>query len=392
MNALQAMIAQGGNYESPVKRFMQVRQFQQAEAGNALARQASSQGISMNALNMQHSIANQNRAKSQEERAVSAEERAVTTAEQQQQAHTQQMLAGLGGWLRQIPKEQRVEALSSVDMGQFGLDPLDKSVPPENAVQMAEMAYLQANGPDKGSQVNAMMADGTGGMFSVIEGPGGRLLDSVTLEHIPGAIKAPTGAFDTDDLTGRTNAFLKKQQEDAIAAESGLRALNSGIGNVIGLIEQSPDMVGGWTGDALVALNSATEQFKSLTGADKYVVDGEINKDKLGNVSKENQRWLRRAAQSTDRADSATLELAFLHALVRLDTLPVDEDAHEAPELCGVHPEDRLGQPHRIRVERPECVRRPRASHEPMPRHSDGAQPHLWRECPAPRWVRDFRR
>ncbi len=381
MSALRNALMQPG-YTSPIRKMMQTRQFQMGEAKNALARQQAQLGMRATRQNM---LANQQAM----DFAANAETRA-------QEMHDHQLAERNFEQITIWDKDNNPwPGLFDKDTGLYHKDPSTTGVTPKQLE--AAGASLTAPKEIKGKQVNALVP-GVEGIVSLIENEKGQLVTPDTREFVAGAIKAPHGTFETDQ-PGTSDSFLKKEQELAIQAESNLRGLQSGIGNLLGLIDQSDDAIGGVTGQGISAINSFVQQVKAVTGAvDRAPIfneGGKANREVVDveGLSRENASWLRKAAQETDRVSSAALELAFLHArYLNAGGKISDADVNYARSIVEGGG-DRTSRKNKLmdlafRAQKEYEAQRQTRLGGNTPRYQQAAQ--FWREVPLPNYMQGY--
>jgi hypothetical protein len=120
----------------------------------------------------------------------------------------------------------------------------------------------------------------------------------------------------TDDIEGwNTKGAADKEQDYAIKMRQNVYQLHGAVDSIVKDIEASTSYVGGTAGSIVKMINSGSQQFDQLRNKpDELMTDGKFDLDKVGKISKENASWLRKAAMDSGTIDSAILELAFTHA------------------------------------------------------------------------------
>ena len=295
MTALNSLISQGGtNIASPIQRYMETKKDMQKQQMNSLAMQQTQQSMGIN-------------------------KDANTRAQQMQDI---KIIAPFAKAVLELPVEQRQAAYQQAlpQIQEMGVNV--SKAPPEWNEEFGT-AIMNAGGLtldiDKGKQINALV---NGKVVGASVNEMGQIVDTVTRKVIPGAIKAPNQQ-ETGEPGSMSGGMIKDTAKDkdtrmAMDAEAGLRNLGKNVNRIKDTINASRDYTGGVSGTFIQLINSGQMQFDQILGRRDPLSDakGNIDSKQLGNLSKDNIGWVRKAAIEGKRVDSAILELAFTHAKI----------------------------------------------------------------------------
>lgn len=284
MASIYDRIASGGTgVASPIQKYMNVRQMAGQERGRALTEQVGQMQLEQGRQKM----------------LTDKQDRDIKTAATVMQGVTEQ------------DYQQRRQLLQT----KYGI-PSPESYDPQRLAGLAKLAGIS---PPKGSQINVLIKgrEKEGIVPNATVNAQGQIVDSVTRQVIPGAYKAPSQTETSDVGAGgfATKGGTAKDQLKAVDMRENVYQLDSAVKGIKQKLLNSPDYVGGTAGTLVNWINSGVQEFKQVRGmTDNLIKDGKISRDKMGNITKGNMGWLRKAAFETGTADSAILELAFTHA------------------------------------------------------------------------------
>lgn len=146
-----------------------------------------------------------------------------------------------------------------------------------------------------------------GELINAIKGPTGNYLNEKTREPLYGAIKAP-GRQETAQVSGFTPSDISKKESAQLDREEDIYKLTNNLDTLKSFI-QSPDYMGGTTGDIISAGNSFVQQMRQLTGLED--TGGQIPTTDVSVGARPEYSRLRKAAINNDRRAALVIELAY---------------------------------------------------------------------------------
>lgn len=283
--ALLDLISQGGTgIPSPAQRFIQTKRQVAGEDRNRLSELATRQSLDIQ---------------------QKQETRAEGSFQAKQQQDFAKAVTPLVEQINQQPDKQRAyeAALPQMDQiaRQFGVD--TRTFSAEFDQDKADSLIAQFGKKDKGQFKQMVDTKGKPVQGRIVNG---RVFDRDNKPR-PDLSVAPT-----KQETGKPGAFTKsgknKLEIEAFNAEEGVYKITNNLNDLKKLVN-SPDFIGGTTGDIIGSGNSMVQQFRQFTGLGEFENGGIPEKDvenKEGEFS-----TLRKAAISGGRRESLIIELAY---------------------------------------------------------------------------------
>lgn len=285
--ALNDLIAEGGTrVKSPVQRYLETKQQVNTEERNKLSELATRQAIGIQ--QQQNTRANQQlQAKNTE-----AYAKAVTPIIEKINLQPD----------KQAAYEAALPEMDRIARG-FGVDTSNMS----DVFDQPKADGLIARFGTQDKAVFKQMADQKGDLQQ------GRIVNGRVFDR-DGNPQPTWSVAPTKQETGSPGSFLSKggknkKELETLDAEEGVYKITNNL-NTLKQFINSPDYVGGTTGDAIGAGNSLVQQMRQLTGLGEFK-EGNLPKGDVENVKGEEFSSLRKAANLGDRKAGLTIELAY---------------------------------------------------------------------------------
>lgn len=284
---LNRLIAMGGTQnKSPVQRYMETRAQVGQERQNKLAMESTRQNMAMQQQ--------QNQRAQQQQQIVMDKAYSKDVYDLMKGVDAAQDINKDDEFKKRIPELNRLQQRyhkpvsdTETPWSQQGFDVLES--------EFGDLTGTPANVIYKGKLINA------------IKGPTGNYLDEKTRKPLYGAVKAP-GRQETAQVSGFSPSDVSKKEFQQLDREEDIYKLTNNLDTLKSFI-QSPDYLGGTTGDIVSAGNSFVQQMRQLTGLED--TGGQIPTADISVGARPEYSRLRRAAINNDRKSALVIELAY---------------------------------------------------------------------------------